>query len=175
MTKLSTSILQDLKEKAEKWNSQRPKPIPPVTDECVARFYSKTRYNRKTKCLEWTAGKNGGYGNFSYKDVAYLAHRFSAHIHGIKLTKKDWVVAHSCDNKICVNPAHLKATTPKGNCLDRDIRLGPPKSKLSALSVKSIRAHSLEGHKNGAIGKRFNVTTKVIRNIVQGKTWRFIK
>jgi hypothetical protein len=70
-------------------------------------------------CWPWGGGvSNAGYGRFQCERAHYAAHRvsyqlFHGHIPG------GMVVRHKCDNKICVNPAHLEIGTPQDNVRDR--------------------------------------------------------
>lgn len=80
----------------------------------VERFWSKVE---KTEgCWYWRGTTNGGYGCFWFNGQNRLAHRISYHLH-IGAPQKS--VIQTCNNKLCVNPDHLKS-------ISRTRRLRPP-------------------------------------------------
>lgn len=87
-------------------------------------------------------------------------------------------VLHTCDNSICVNPAHLYAGTHKRNMLDkverdRQSRLTGetnPRHKLTAEQVHEIRA--AQGTDSSmAVGAAFGVSAKTVQAIWQRTRW----
>lgn len=79
----------------------------------VDRLIAKTKTDEKTGCWTWTASLNSsGFGQMRFNGALCLAHRVSWQLHfgpipesvgNARFTK----VLHTCQNKTCVNPAHL--------------------------------------------------------------------
>lgn len=67
-------------------------------------------------CWEWQGARGPrGYGQVQYRNVLYLAHRFSYAAHGGDLDP-DLTLDHLCRNTCCVNPDHLEQVTRSENC-----------------------------------------------------------
>jgi len=64
---------------------------------------------------------SNGYGKFSpCSCVALRAHRVSFALANGKLPDDKNIVMHICDNRLCVNPDHLKEASIKDNNRDRE-------------------------------------------------------
>lgn len=87
-----------------------------MKNELEERFWSKVEKAPGDECWTWKGAVTGnGYGYFWLDGVAVRAHRVA-----FWLTNGTWpeVVAHLCNNRVCVRPLHLKGCTQKENIND---------------------------------------------------------
>jgi hypothetical protein len=142
--------------------------------------------NGPDACWEWMGprmpirptksgkGFNGGYGHASYKGRGMHAHRAAwLMLKGPIPPKYD--VCHECDNRLCVNPAHLFVAPHYQNLLDckqKGRHKAPGAYKLTRENVVEILRLSMEGVSGMQLAKRFGVAHHAIYVILRGKKWR---
>lgn len=89
-------------------------------------FWARVNTSRGKTCWEWKGSVNStGYGSLMYGGVACTAHRVAAYLSGLIPTiaaptdrKQSGFVLHSCDNRRCCNPSHMRIGSYAENQLD---------------------------------------------------------
>ena len=172
--------------------------IPALSARNIRKFWSKVEVKGPDECWEWTACLYPtGYGCMRIGKTRFRANRVSWMIHNGQ-PDVTLAVCHHCDNRKCVNPAHLFiGTIPDNNidrhtkgrsaCGDRAGRKTCPESfpvgeevtnsKLTDDQVREIRAlYKPRTHGRGpvSLGRRFGVTHRMIYMIVHGKQWKHL-
>jgi hypothetical protein len=81
----------------------------------MEKFWKKVRRGGDDECWPWQAGTSKfGYGRFSFRAANWQAHRVAFTLtHGE--VPAGMVVMHTCNNRLCCNPAHLQAGTQQDN------------------------------------------------------------
>jgi hypothetical protein len=147
------------------------------------RFWAKVLQGAPNECWPWMASTTGsGYGAFSRPGGQRVpAHRFAWEMANGTIPP-GLFVCHTCDNKKCVNLAHLWLGTQSENMRDASMKGlltggGPPGernggAKLTPAQVTAIRSAYKEGEPIRAIARRFPISRSAVQFICQGKTWK---
>jgi hypothetical protein len=91
----------------------------------LAYFKRKSKVDPVTNCWNWLGARTtNGYGCLTVPERK----RKNAHVIAYKnlVGHTSLFILHKCNNKLCVNPAHLYAGTLKDNSADmRAAKVGP--------------------------------------------------
>jgi hypothetical protein len=172
-------------------------PIPPMTQEEIALFWSRMRIGAADACWEWQAGRTGdGYGAFVvFPQIVVLAHRIAYFLHtGIDPIGK--LVRHyECDNPPCCNPTHLKAGSNADNSQDmvrngrslkgdkNPMRKYPDKvlrgekngnSKYTETIVLEMLTLQEQGMSQRAISRQFKIPIVMAQRILNREVWKHV-
>jgi hypothetical protein len=132
-------------------------------------------------CWDWRGRTHTeGYGVLSYRDgprrLHPTAHRMSWELFRGEIPE-GLDVLHTCDRKICVQPAHLYLGTQADNTRDAVQRGQHPigerhaRARLTAADVITIR-NSNETHE--ALAERYGIAKASISAVRRGLTWKHI-
>lgn len=88
-----------------------------VDDNLKARFWPRVAKQAPDQCWPWLGALRNNYGAIKHRGKVLQSHRV-AYMLANGDPGPQMVVAHKCDNRVCCNPAHLEAITPKQNNQD---------------------------------------------------------
>lgn len=147
----------------------------PFTDE--ARFWKYVDKAGDDECWVWKGTvKKNGYGQFWLNGKPDRAHRVSYRM-GHGEIPNGLLIRHTCDNKVCVNPAHLLLGTVKDNSRDAIERgLYPRWEKqgravLTNSQVREILLRIAAGQTQKSLAAEFGVCTSTISFIATRRNW----
>lgn len=130
-------------------------------------------------CWLWTASTGSrGYGQIRFMGKRLKAHRVSFALHHGR--DPEGFVLHTCDNRRCVNPAHLYEGTHCDNMRDMVTRsraargVSHGRAKLTEEDVREIRRLREQGVFMRVIAAQFEISTAMVSNITTRKAWRHV-
>jgi hypothetical protein len=127
-------------------------------------------------CWQWNGYKlRHGYGAFKHKGKMLTAHRESYKLHKGEIPD-GLCVCHTCDNRSCINPAHLWLGTTQDNTRDRTEKGRSAKgvraagAKLQEHDVYTIRGMAAYTPRKQIAGL-YNLNLRTVFKILTKETW----
>lgn len=130
------------------------------------------------RCVLWPYAKNAqGYGQMSVRNRTVHVTHYVLDQLGKKRPSQRHVVAHSCDEPSCVNPAHLAWVLQRENvqqCHERkrNADVFGVRNPMSSLSEEAVRSIRNSRDKGIVLAERFGVSPATISRIRNKKTWK---
>jgi len=157
-----------------------------------ARLWGKIDVRGPDECWEWKAPcKQSGYGwigTGTRRGRMVLAHRAVWELENGPIPPRKGkghggVIMHTCDNRLCCNPAHLRLGTQKENVADMDKKgrrrvYSPPGSKRPKAKHTEEQIAAFKADKEGTIKERaarHGVTIGVAKQVLYAKRWSHVK
>jgi hypothetical protein len=154
-----------------------------VNESLRLRLASRVLKNGPLDCWPWLGAMRNGYGAIKQGGHVISAHVAAWSIAAGRGPGDGKIICHTCDNRVCCNPAHLYEGTPTDNNHDMEDRRRFPRpvgnevynAVLSAEAVKLI--HSLRicrGWGSRRIGNAIGHSQSAVGKVLGGKTWRHV-
>lgn len=142
------------------------------------RFWGKVEKRGPDDCWLWMANVGThGYGQLTIeRGRVVTAHRFSFELHNGPI-RRGALIRHTCDNKRCVNPAHLLTGSHVDNWHDFRARGHGNRAenngmrKITSAQVRSIRSDPRQAR---AIAAEHGICRDYVYKIKHGLVWRSV-
>jgi hypothetical protein len=130
-----------------------------------------------TKATTWD-----GYGRIRHNGKSRMAHNVSYELL-VGDIPDGAMVLHSCDNRCCVNPHHLRVGSHEENMRDMTMRnraarpsgVKNAEAKLTDAEVEQIRkTYAIGGVSQRSLADRFGVCQQLVSQIIVRKIWAHI-
>lgn len=152
-----------------------------VTDMGLRKFWGNVALPDASGCMLWMAGRfASGYGSFRVGDGPVYAHRLSLFLAAGDPPVDRPQAAHSCRNRHCVAPEHLRWSNQSENEIDKR-RDGVdnrgerhPLAKLTEADVRRIRQMAADGGNQRIIGQQFGITQNYVNQICARLRWKHV-
>jgi hypothetical protein len=152
--------------------------IPQSAEE---RFWSRVdKTSHPGGCWLWSAGKDSrGYGKLYVAGKVVRTHRFSYELN-VGVIMDGLFVCHTCDIRLCVNPAHLFLGTNSENVADmvskgRQSRGEKhPVSRYKEYEIVEMREKHRSGVSIQQLARNYGMNPGTMYRILRGFRWKHV-
>lgn len=123
---------------------------------------------------------SNGYGRVRYGGKKQYVHRLSWELAKSTTIPKGMHVCHTCDNRTCVNPAHLFLGTNADNHADKIAKGrqargdGHGLRKVTEEQVLEMRRLARSGVSQSELVKTYGLSSTQVCRIVRGSRWKHL-
>lgn len=137
------------------------------------RFWANVDKRSFGECWYWNGYMgSSGYGRFWFNGKNVPAHRMAWMIRNNREIPEGMLALHTCDNKRCVNPYHIKVGTQTENVLDSmertPYRMGMI-SRFHTGEVQLMRELYESGTLQMHIANKFKISRAHVSRLISGK------
>jgi len=117
-------------------------------------------------CWIWLKAVASGYGSVKVKGKMQGAHRVM-YEQEIGEIPEGLHILHTCDCKLCVNPAHLYAGTHKKNMDDMRVRKRAHGIKYTQEFRETLTQRYLNGETQASLAKEYNIDFRYLSELIR--------
>jgi hypothetical protein len=157
-------------------------PLTVVSRQHVRRPFIEAAVRSSTdKCIIWPFAKSDGYGFINEDDgTTTNSHRMVCRLaHGEPPTSEHQA-AHSCGNRSCCNPRHIRWATREENHADKKLHGTQPcgermhNAKFKTADILEMRRRRSAGESLKSIAASFGAHRSHVSRVARGELWAHI-